>query len=312
MVQESILKFITPKSISTKKRKNKIGFIGLGTMGFPMAGHLAHAGYEIIVFNRTPSKSEKFKKIFSNYKVFVANSLKDVSKFSDIIISCVSNDLDVENITAGTSGVFKSMKKNSIFIDHSTISARVSIKTFKIAEEKKLIFFDAPVSGGNLGAKNGLLSVMCGGSFEYFRKIKPIIDTYSKKTEFMGKAGNGQLTKMVNQICIAGLLQGLAEGLNFGIEKNLDMRKVLSVIGEGAAQSWQLQNRGQTMLKDKYDFGFAVSLMCKDLDILLNEANNKNISLPVTKMVSKFYNELNDSGKGSLDTSALLLRMQKK
>ena len=287
----------------------KVSFIGLGVMGYPMAGYISKAGHNVTVYNRTKAKAEKWTK---EYKGKLAETPMDAAKDCDFIFTCVGNDNDLREVTLGDKGLFKSAKKGAVYIDNTTASANIARELYKESKAKGFDFLDAPISGGQAGAEGGTLTVMVGGDEAPFKKAEPVIDCYSKKIKLLGPSGSGQLTKMVNQICIAGLLQGLAEGLNFGIEKNLDMRKVLSVIGEGAAQSWQLQNRGQTMLKDKYDFGFAVSLMCKDLDILLNEANNKNISLPVTKMVSKFYNELNDSGKGSLDTSALLLRMQKK
>ncbi len=290
----------------------KVAFIGLGVMGASMAGHLAKSGLSVTVFNRNTQKSIAWVKSFKKYKVTYALSPNEASINADFVLSCVGKDDDLKDVTTGQNGSFEAMKKGSIFIDHTTTSADIAIKLSKIASNLNINFLDAPVSGGNLGAIRGQLSVMCGGELSIYKKSKPIIDLYSKGSSLIGKNGSGQLAKMVNQICIAGLIQGLAEGINFGQKAGLNMKKVLEIIEKGAASSWQMQNRGSTMLDGKYDFGFAVDLMRKDLEIAFKKAEELNAMLPVTKLVDTFYRELQYMGKGELDTTSLLARLKNK
>ena len=250
--------------------------------------------------------------IFSKYKSFYAKSASDASKDADYVISCVGKDDDLNEITTGESGCFETMKKGAIFIDHTTTSAEIAISLSKIADSAGIHFMDAPVSGGNLGARKGQLSIMCGGDAKTFNKSKSILNLYSQGSSLIGRAGSGQLAKMVNQICIAGLIQGLAEGIDFGQKAGLDMKKVVEIISKGAASSWQMKNRGSTMLNHKYDFGFAVDLMRKDLAISLRKGDQLNVDLTVTKLVDKFYKDLQDDGFGKLDTTSLLLRLQRR
>tara|TARA_A100001011_G_C14290519_1_gene835966 strand:- start:41 stop:973 length:933 start_codon:yes stop_codon:yes gene_type:complete len=290
----------------------RVAFIGLGVMGASMAGHLAKAGCSIKVFNRNIEKSIYWTNSFKSYDATYVENLSDVSKDADFVISCVGKDPDVEEITTGTNGCFKFMKKNSIFIDHTTTSSETAIKLFNAANNFEINFIDAPVSGGNIGARAGQLSIMCGGKQEIFEKSKKILSLYSKTVALIGKSGSGQLAKMVNQICIAGLIQGLAEGINFGKMAGLDMSKVVDVIKNGAAGSWQMSNRSKTMINGKYDFGFAVDLMRKDLAILLKKGDLINAELPVTSVVDKFYEDLQKIGHGKSDTTSLLTRLEKK
>jgi len=286
----------------------KIAFLGLGVMGFPMAGHLANFGYEITVYNRTKSKAIKW---LENFQGNVAGTPKLASINADIVISCVGNDNDLKEITLANDGAFQSMNKNAIFIDHSTVSASVSRELYGIAKHQNFHFVDAPISGGQAGAENAQLSIMCGGDKLVFEKAFPIMKIYSKICKLMGGAGSGQLTKMVNQICIAGLVQGLSEGLNFAQKANLNPKSVAEVISQGAAGSWQLDNRYETMIAGKYNFGFAVDWMRKDLKICMDEADRNGAPLPITSIVDQFYKEIQNSGGGRLDTSSLLKRLQK-
>ncbi len=279
-------------------------------MGASMAGHIAKSGCSLRVFNRTYQKSIDLVNAFSDYEVSYARTPREAAIDADFVISCVGKDDDLEQITTSDNGAFKSMKKGSIFIDHTTTSADVAIRLSKIASLSNIHFMDAPVSGGNLGARKGQLSIMCGGDPEIFNKSQKILDLYSKSSSLIGNHGSGQLAKMVNQICIAGLIQGLAEGINFGHKAGIDMRKVLGTIGEGAASSWQMKNRGFTMLEGEYNFGFAVDLMRKDLAIALKKGQEFEAKLPVTELVEHFYEELHNSGYGKLDTTALLLRLK--
>ena len=284
---------------------SKVAFIGLGVMGYPMAGHLSKH-YDTIVYNRTTEKSEKW---IGSYNGKMALSITNTVKDADFVFCCVGNDNDLRSILLGQEGVINSMKKGSILVDHTTCSAKVSKEISVIANNSKIKFMDAPVSGGQIGAENGQLTIMCGGEEETYCKIESIISCYSKFSALMGPIGSGQLTKMVNQICIAGLVQGLAEGLNFSKKANLDGKKVLDVISKGAAGSWQMENRGETMLNDEFDFGFAVDWMRKDLNICLDEANSNKAKLPITALINQFYCDIQDMNGGRFDTSSLIKRL---
>jgi len=287
----------------------KVSFIGLGVMGYPMAGYISKAGHNVTVYNRTKSKAEKW---VDEYKGKSAETPEDAAKDSDFIFSCVGNDNDLKDITIGKKGIFNSIKKGSIYIDNTTASATIARELYKIAQDKGFGFLDAPVSGGQAGAENGALTVMVGGDISAFEKAKNIINCYSKKVQLLGPSGSGQLAKMVNQICIAGLVQGLSEGINFGINAGLKMEDVINVISKGAAQSWQMENRFKTMIDDKFDFGFAVDWMRKDLKIALEEAKKNNSSLPVTEIVDNYYNDIQKMGGNRWDTSSLIKRLRKK
>ncbi|MDC3017720.1 NAD(P)-dependent oxidoreductase [Paracoccaceae bacterium] len=283
----------------------KITFIGLGVMGFPMAGHLSKAGYKVTVYNRSEEKSKLWTK--TNIGTYFT-SIKEAVSDSDIVFSCVGNDTDLREITLGTDKAFSSMKPGSVFIDHTTTSSDIAVELSKKAKELNIHFLDAPVSGGEVGAIKGELTVMIGGENSIFEKIKSIIAAYAKNITLIGGPGKGQIAKMVNQICIAGLIQALSEAISFSEKSGLDTKKVLSAISQGAAGSWQLSNRGETMVDRKFDFGFAVKLMRKDLDICLNHAGNNNISLPITSIVNQFYAEIQRNGGSKFDTSSLLTR----
>ena len=285
----------------------KLAFLGLGVMGFPMAGHLANFGHDLVVYNRTPSKASKWK---DNYIGNIAETPKAASVDVDIVISCVGNDEDLREVTVAENGAFHSMTAGSIFIDHTTVSASITKELCNYAKDKGIFYIDAPISGGQAGAENAALSIMCGGDEATFNNALPVMDVYSKICKLMGPTGSGQLTKMVNQICIAGLVQGLSEGLNFAKKANLDVKKVAEVISQGAAGSWQMNNRHETMLENKYDFGFAVDWMRKDLKICLDEANQNGALLPVTSIVDQFYKDIQNHGGGRLDTSSLLKRLE--
>lgn len=285
----------------------KLAFLGLGVMGFPMAGHLANAGHEVIVYNRTNSKASYWKTIYPGE---VANSPVEAALDAEIVLACVGNDNDLKDVTLGDYGAFKSMKKNSIFIDHTTVSASITKELYSSAKGSGILYIDAPVSGGQAGAVNGQLSIMCGGDKGAFKRSFEIMKVYSKVCKLMGATGSGQLTKMVNQICIAGLLQGLSEGLNFAKKSNLNIENVVEVISQGAAGSWQMENRHKTMSENKYDFGFAVDWMRKDLDICLDEANRNGSALPITALIDQFYKDVQNNGGGRLDTSSLLKRLE--
>ena len=285
----------------------KITFLGLGVMGFPMAGHLANFGHEVTVYNRTKSKATKW---LENFKGNAAETPKLASFNADIIISCVGNDNDLKEITLSKDGAFQSINKNATFVDHSTVSASVTRELYRLAKIKEFNFVDAPISGGQAGAENGQLSIMCGGDDIAFEKVLPVMKVYSKICRLMGGPGSGQLTKMVNQICIAGLVQGLSEGLNFAQKAKLDAKSVAEVISQGAAGSWQMNNRHETMIEGNYNFGFAVDWMRKDLKICMDEADRNGAVLPITSIVDQFYKEIQNSGGGRLDTSSLLKRLQ--
>ncbi len=283
----------------------KITFIGLGVMGFPMAGHLSQKGYNVTVYNRSEEKSKLWiKKHAGTYY----NSVNEAVADSDIVFSCVGNDLDLRDITLGADKAFSAMKANSIFVDHTTASSEIAVELSKKAKEHNIHFLDAPVSGGEVGAVKGELTVMIGGEKTIFDRIKSIVSAYAKNITLIGGAGKGQVAKMVNQICIAGLIQALSEAISFSEKSGLDTKKVLGAISQGAAGSWQLSNRGETMVDRKFDFGFAVNLMRKDLGICLDHAMNNNISLPITSIVNQFYAEVQRNGGSNFDTSSLLTR----
>ena len=283
---------------------NNIGFIGLGVMGAPMAGHLSQNGYNLSVFNRSAGKSKLWK---SQYNGLISSSLNDLALNSDVIILCVKKDEDVRNII---NEIKDSIKPNSIVIDHTTTSAELAKEMCDILREKQSSFLDAPVSGGEVGAKLGKLSIMVGGDKDIFSSASNILSCYSKFTKYMGPSGHGQLTKMVNQICIAGLIQALAEGLNFSEKAGLNSSDVIEVISQGAAQSWQMENRWETMLADQYEHGFAVDLMRKDLEIVKKQAELIGANIEVTKLVNNFYQDIQDIGGGNWDTSSLLKRLK--
>jgi len=286
----------------------KVSFIGLGVMGYPMAGYISKAGHNVTVYNRTKSKAEKWIK---DYKGQLAETPKDAAKDADFVFTCVGNDKDLEEVTIGKNGLYNSIKKGSIYIDNTTASANIARKLYASAKAHGFGFLDAPVSGGQAGAENGALTVMVGGDESDFKKAEPIIDCYSKKIKLLGPAGNGQLCKMVNQICIAGLVQGLSEAINFGLNAKLNMHDVIEVISKGAAQSWQMENRHKTMIEDKFDYGFAVDWMRKDLKIAMEEAKKNNSPLPITKLIDEYYGEVQKLGGNRWDTSSLIKRFRK-
>ena len=285
-----------------------VAFIGLGVMGYPMAGYISKGGHNVTVFNRTKSKAEKW---IGEYKGKLANTPEEAAKDAEYIFTCVGNDNDLREVTFGDKGAFKSIKKGSVYVDNTTASAKIAKEIFVYAKKNGFGSLDAPVSGGQAGAENGALTVMIGGDQADFDKAKDKIECYSKKMKLLGGPGNGQLAKMVNQICIAGLVQGLSEGINFGMKAGLNMEDVIEVISKGAAQSWQMENRYKTMIDDKFDFGFAVDWMRKDLKIAMDEAKNNGSLLPVTELVDKYYSEVQDMGGNRLDTSSLIKRFRK-
>ena len=285
-----------------------VAFIGLGVMGYPMAGYISKAGHNVTVFNRTKSKAEKW---ISEYVGNIAETPAEAAKNSEYIFTCVGNDNDLREVTFGDNGAFKTIKKGSVYIDNTTASATIAREIHDYAKKNGFGSLDAPVSGGQAGAENGALTVMIGGDQSDFDKAKDIIDCYSKKMKLLGGPGNGQLAKMVNQICIAGLVQGLSEAINFGMKAGLKREDVIEVISKGAAQSWQMENRYQTMIDDKFDFGFAVDWMRKDLKIAMDEAKNNGSLLPVTELVDKYYGEVQEMGGNRWDTSSLIKRFRK-
>jgi 3-hydroxyisobutyrate dehydrogenase/2-hydroxy-3-oxopropionate reductase len=286
-----------------------VAFLGLGVMGYPMAGHLAKAGHRVAVYNRTTAKSEAWVAEFGSQHAFAATP-KLAAQGADFVFCCVGNDEDLRSVTLGTDGAFAGMKPGAIFVDHTTASASVARELHAIAKQAGLEFIDAPVSGGQAGAQNGMLTVMCGGDAAAFAKSQPVAMAFSRAYTYLGESGSGQLAKMVNQICIAGLVQGLSEGIAFGQRAGLDMNQVLDVIGKGAAQSWQLDNRGKTMVADKFDFGFAVDWMRKDLGLVLDEAKRNGARLPVTALVDQFYADVQQMGGRRWDTSSLIKRLK--
>ena len=285
-----------------------VAFIGLGVMGYPMAGYISKGGHNVTVYNRTGSKADKWLKDFKGKK---ADTPKDAAKDADYVFTCVGNDNDLREVTFGENGIFTSIKKGAVYIDNTTASATIAREIYSHAKKNGFGFLDAPVSGGQAGAENGALTVMVGGDQGDFDKALDKIDCYSKKVKLLGKSGSGQLAKMVNQICIAGLVQGLSEAINFGQKAGLNMEDVIEVISKGAAQSWQMENRYKTMLEDKFDFGFAVDWMRKDLKIAMEEAKNNGSLLPITEIIDKYYAEVQDMGGKRWDTSSLIKRFRK-
>ena len=286
----------------------KVAFLGLGVMGFPMAGYLAKSGHEVTVYNRTRAKSDAW---VAKHGGRAADTPKAAAQGASIVFSCVGDDPDLRAVTVGTHGAFEGMAAGTIYVDHTTASANIARELFAAAAKKGIHFIDAPVSGGQAGAENGTLTVMCGGEAAAFETAKPVIAHFAKAVTLLGPSGAGQLTKMVNQICIASLVQGLSEGINFGLKAGLDMKQVLEVIGKGAAQSWQMDNRGKTMIDDQFDFGFAVDWMRKDLRIALEEAKKNGAALPLTEIVNGYYGEIQNMGGGRWDTSSLMRRLRK-
>ncbi len=285
----------------------KVAFLGLGVMGFPMAGHLAQAGHSVTVYNRSAAKAQAWTAEFGGA---AKPTPREAAAGADIVFCCVGNDDDLRSVALGAEGAFAGMAPGAVFVDHTTASADVARELFATAKSLGLAFVDAPVSGGQAGAQNGLLTVMCGGDAPAFDAVKPAAMAFSRAFTLMGDSGAGQLTKMVNQICIAGLVQGLSEAIAFGQKAGLDMNQVLDVIGKGAAQSWQLDNRGKTMVADKFDFGFAVDWMRKDLGLVLDEAKRNGARLPVTALVDQFYADVQAMGGHRLDTSSLIKRLK--
>ncbi|MBZ0129955.1 MAG: NAD(P)-dependent oxidoreductase [Rhodobacteraceae bacterium] len=285
----------------------KTAFIGLGVMGYPMAGHLKAAGHEVTVYNRNPARAAAWVKQHGGAS---APTPALAAKGADFVFACVGNDDDLRAIATGPDGALAAMGKGAVFVDHTTVSAAVTRELNAVAEGLGVHFVDAPVSGGQAGAENGALSVMCGGDQAAYGRAEPVIAAYAKACARLGDSGAGQLTKMVNQICIAGLLQGLSEGLHFAQKAGLDGKAVIDVIAHGAAGSWQMANRYQTMLDDKFDFGFAVDWMRKDLGICLDEADNNGASLPVTALVDQFYKDVQNLGGNRWDTSSLIRRLR--
>ncbi len=286
----------------------KVAFLGLGVMGYPMARHLMAKGHEVTVYNRTAAKAEKW---VSEHGGRAAPTPREAAEGQEIVFACVGNDDDLRQVTLGDDGAFHGLKAGSLFVDHTTASAEVARELYAAAQEKGAAFIDAPVSGGQAGAENGVLTVMCGGDQEPYAKAEPVIMSFARACRLMGPAGSGQLTKMINQICIAGLVQGLAEGIHFGKRAGLDIEAVLDVISKGAAGSWQMENRGKTMNQGKFDFGFAVDWMRKDLAIVLDEARKNGASLPATAMIDQFYAEVQKMGGNRWDTSSLIARLDR-
>ncbi|PJI50608.1 MAG: oxidoreductase [Pseudomonas sp.] len=285
----------------------KVAFIGLGVMGYPMAGHLAREGHEVCVYNRTASRAAQWVKQFGGRS---ADTPRDAAQWADFVMCCVGNDDDLRSVVLGDDGALAGMQPGAVLVDHTTASAEVARELALTAAERELSFLDAPVSGGQAGAENGALTVMVGGDADIYARAEPVIATYSRMVRRMGPVGSGQLTKMVNQICVGGLLQGLSEALHFAQSAGLDGLAAMEVISKGAAQSWQLENRHQSMLEGRFDFGFAVDWMRKDLGIVLDEARRNGAQLPVTALVDQFYAEVQAAGGGRWDTSSLITRLQ--
>lgn len=286
-----------------------VAFLGLGVMGGPMAGHLAKAGHKVTVYNRTPAKAQDWVAEFGAPGRHAATP-REAAADADIVFSCVGNDDDLRAVVLGPNGAFAGMKQGSVFVDHTTASADVARELSNAAQSAGFQFIDAPVSGGQAGAQNGALTVMCGGDKASFERVKPVIAAFARAVTLLGASGAGQLAKMVNQIAIAGLVQGLSEAIAFGQRAGLDMKMVLDVIGKGAAQSWQMDNRGKTMIEGKFDYGFAVDWMRKDLGLVLDEAKRNGARLPVTALVDQFYADVQQAGGKRWDTSSLITRLK--
>lgn len=289
--------------------KQKVAFLGLGVMGYPMAGHLSRKGFEVTVYNRTAARAESWINEFSGQ---MAATPAEAASGAAIVFACVGQDEDVRAITVGAQGAFEVLNKDAIFVDHTTASAALARELAEHCQQHGFHFIDAPVSGGQQGAENGRLTVMCGGEESAFTKVAPVIECYAQSVKLLGPPGSGQLCKMVNQVCIAGLVQGLAEGLHFAQAAGLDANEVIEVISKGAAQSWQMENRHKTMLANEFEHGFAVDWMRKDLDIVLQEARRNGSQLPVTALVDQFYADVQAAGGGRWDTSSLLTRLHSK
>ena len=287
---------------------HRVAFVGLGVMGYPMAGHLARAGHHVTVYNRTAKKADQW---VEEYGGAAAATPREAATGAQIVFTCVGNDDDLRSVTLGADGAFAGMDTDALFVDHTTASAEVARELHAAARALGLHFIDAPVSGGQAGAVNGVLTVMCGGDRAAFERAQPVTLAFARAVTLIGEAGSGQLAKMVNQLCIAGLVQGLAEGIHFGQAAGLDMKLVLQVIGKGAAQSWQMDNRGSTMIDDKFDFGFAVDWMRKDLGLCLDEARRNGAPLPVAALVDQFYAEVQAMGGRRWDTSSLIRRLRR-
>ena len=288
---------------------SKVGFIGLGVMGFPMAGHLKTRGHDVVVFNRTRAKADAWVARFGG---LIAATPEDAANDADFVFTCVGNDDDLRSVTLGPHGAFASLRSGAVFVDHTTSSATIARELLAAARSRGAGALDAPVSGGQSGAENGTLTVMVGGDERDFAKAQLVIASYARAVNLIGPSGSGQLTKMVNQICIAGLIEGLAEALHFGMRAGLDMEKVIDTISKGAAQSWQMDNRWRTMVEGKFEFGFAVDWVRKDFAILLEEARANGASLPVTALVDQFYAEIQEMGGRRFDTSSLIARLERK
>ena len=286
-----------------------VAFIGLGVMGYPMAGYISKAGHNVTVFNRTKSKAEKW---IDEYKGKMAETPAEAAKDAEYIFTCVGNDNDLREVSMCENGLYNTAKKGSVYIDNSTVSAEICRELYKAAKDKGFDFLDAPISGGQPGAESGKLTVMVGGDEKIFSKAKPIIDCYSQKVNLIGPSGSGQLTKMMNQMCIAGAVQGLSEAINFGINAGLDMDKVMDTISKGAAQSWQMENRYRSMTDNKFDFGFAVDWMRKDLAIVIEEAKRNGSPIPVTEIVDGYYAKVQEMGGNRWDNSSLIALLKKK
>ena len=294
----------------------RVAFLGLGVMGFPMAGHLAAAGHEVTVWNRSPAKAAAWaekhaEKHAGKHKGRTAATAREAAEGAELVMACVGNDDDLRQVCLGETGAFAGMGKGAIFVDHTTVSAAVTRELAGIAADAGLGFVDAPVSGGQAGAENGQLSIMCGGAPEEYARAEPVITAYAKICRLMGPSGAGQLTKMCNQIAIAGLVQGLSESLHFAEKAGLSIPEVVEVVSQGAAGSWQMQNRYQTMAENRFDFGFAVDWMRKDLNICLSTADETGASLPVTALVDQFYKDVQGMGGGRWDTSSLIARLRR-
>ncbi len=287
----------------------KCAFLGLGVMGYPMAGHLVKKGFEVTVYNRTTTKAQQWAQ---EYGAAYRETAYEAVDQADFVFACLGNDDDVRSVVLGEKGAFAGMKAGAVFVDHTTDSADLARELFEVCKAKNLGFLDAPVSGGQAGAVNGVLTVMVGGEADVFEKAKPVIDSYACNVTHLGAAGNGQLAKMVNQIALAGAVQGLSEAIAFGQNAGLDMKQVLKVLEKGAAGSWQMANRGNTMVEDQFDFGFAVNWMRKDLGIAMAQAARNGSSLPVTALIDQFYAEVQAMGGGRLDTSSLIKRLPRK
>ena len=287
----------------------KVAFLGLGVMGYPMAGHLRKkGGHEVTVYNRTAAKAEKWVAEFGGRS---APTPKAAAEGQDFVLCCVGNDNDLREVTLGANGAYHGIKKGAVFIDHTTASAEIARELYGDAKKRGFGFIDAPVSGGQAGAENGVLTVMCGGDADAYARAEPVIAAYARMCKLLGAAGSGQLTKMVNQICIAGIVQGLSEAIHFAKKAGLDVNAVIETISKGAAQSWQMENRYKTMMAGKFDFGFAVDWMRKDLAICLGEARKNGATLPVTALVDQFYAEVQRMGGRRWDTSSLIARLER-